>query len=74
MYLDETWVNAHNGRSSKWFDEKGTSSRILSAGEGQWRIILHAGSADRGFLPGCKLVIQGSISSEDYHQEMSTWY
>ena len=60
VYLDETWVNAHHGRSSQWFDEKGASSRVPPAGKGQRLIILHAGSAERGFLPGCKLVFRGS--------------
>ena len=71
VYLDECSVNAHHGRSLQWFDEKGASSRVPPAGKGQWHIILHAGSADRGFLPGCKLVFRGSKGSEDYHQEMN---
>ena len=40
------------------------------AGKGQRFIILHAGSADKRFLPGCRLVFRGSRGSEDYHQEM----
>ena len=70
VYLGETWVNVHHERSSQWFDEKGASSRVSPAGKGQRLIILHDGSADRGFLPGCKLVFRGSKGSEDYHQEM----
>ena len=71
VYLDETWVNAHHGRSSQWFDEKGASSRVPPAGKGQRLIILHVRSAHRGFLPGCKLVFRGSKGSEHYHQEMN---
>ena len=65
MYLDETWVSAHHGRSLQWFDEKGAISRVPPAGKGQRLIILHVRSADRGFLPGCKHVFQGYKGSED---------
>ena len=40
------------------------------AGNGQRFIILHAASANRRFLPGCKLVFRGSKVSEEYHQDM----
>ena len=72
IYLDETWVNAHHCWSSQWYSATGACSRTPPSGKGQRLIILHAGSADRGFLPGCALVFRSKTNSADYHDEMNS--
>lgn len=84
IYTDETWVNAHHTRSSQWFSPEGKGCREPPSGKGQRLIILHAGSEERGFLPGCGLVFRSGSGkakamTEDYHDDMNSkvfmkWY
>ena len=84
IYTDETWVNAHHTRSSQWFSPEGKGCREPPSGKGQRLIIVHAGSEERGFLPGCGLVFRSGSGkakklTEDYHDDMNSktfmeWY
>lgn len=73
VYLDETWVNASHTASSQWVpDGNDGSRRKLPLGKGERLIILHAGCASQGFLPGCDLVFRAKAKdNRDYHTEMN---
>ena len=45
----------------------------IASGKGKWIVILHAGNAEIGLIPDCKLLFVGThYGSEDYHTEMNT--
>ena len=77
VYLDETWVNAHDidGRECTWVEVDqatgGTKGGVRKpSGKGTRLIILHAGSC-KGWINGAELVFQ-SKKSGDYHDEMTS--
>ena len=85
VYLDETWVTKNHKASHCWLPNAKTediieliSNRALKlpnipSGKGKRLIILHAGSAESGFIPNCKLVFHGKLRvEEDYHSEMNS--
>ena len=76
VYLDETWVNAHDSLVKMWVEDDpnvsgGTQGGIRKpSGKGNRLIILHAGSENR-WIPGADLVFQSKKSTGDYHDEMT---
>lgn len=84
VYLDETWVNKNHCLSKAWLPKAAESDILdllkdrhlvlpnLPSGKGQRLIILHAGCAEQGFIPGCALVFQGKDVDGDYHREMNS--
>ena len=62
VFLDETWVNAHDGRERTWVEVDQTTGGTKGVvrkptGKGTCLIILHAGSC-KGWINGAELVIQ----------------
>ena len=62
VFLDETWVNAHDGRERTWIEVDqetgGTKGGVRKpSGKGTRLIILHAGSC-KGWINGAELVFQ----------------
>ena len=86
VYLDETWVNQYACRSLAWYPKLSliyefmkekhvgfTKLPNIPSGKGKRLVILHAGSAETGFIPDCELVFQGIHDDKgDYHTEMNT--
>ncbi|XP_065905339.1 uncharacterized protein [Dysidea avara] len=76
VYLDETWANAHDGKSRAWVEADKTTGGTIGgvskpSGKGERLIILHAGGKD-GWVPGCDWVFKAKKgSAADYHQEMN---
>lgn len=72
IYLDETWLNANHTVSRCWYEKENPSTGKLQvpSGKGSRLIILHAGSANIGFIPNCLLSFV-SKSTADYHEEMN---
>ena len=75
VFLDETWVNAHNGRERTWVEVDqatgGTKGGVRKpSGKGTCLIILHTGSC-KGWINGAELVFQ-SKKSGDCHDEMTS--
>ena len=73
MYVDETWVNQNHCRSLAWYPSYEELERLLRqkevgtavmpnirSGKGKRIIILHAGSAEVGFIPDMEEVC-GSV-------------
>ncbi|XP_039294141.1 uncharacterized protein LOC120353647 [Nilaparvata lugens] len=72
FYIDETWVNQNHSRSMIWQHEDGSGGLKVPVGKGGRLIILHAGSAQTGFIPECKLIFKAKKSTSlDYHTEMN---
>ena len=74
VFLDETWVNAHDERERTWAEVDqatgGTKGGVRKpSGKGTRLIILHAGSC-KGWINGAELVFQSK--SGDYHDEMTS--
>ena len=62
VFLDETWVNAHDGWEHTWVEVDqatgGTKGGVRKpSGKGTGLIILHAGSC-KGWINGAELVFQ----------------
>ncbi len=86
VYVDETWVNQYACRNLAWYPKLSSLLALLKrndvgfeklpnipSGKGKRLVILHAGSAEHGFLPGCEKVFLGTHDkSGDYHTEMNT--
>ena len=84
VYLDETWLNKNHHNSYSWLPDLGNEGLLdilesrkvqlpkIPSGKGQRLIILHAGGADMGFVPGCKLIFTGKEEDGDYHREMNS--
>uniref|UniRef100_A0A1X7VLI4 Tc1-like transposase DDE domain-containing protein n=1 Tax=Amphimedon queenslandica TaxID=400682 RepID=A0A1X7VLI4_AMPQE len=72
IYLDETWMNAHDGKDKQWVQPDtltgGTSGGVTKPyGKGKRLIILHAGS-ENGWVPNAELAFQSGDTSDDYTQ------
>jgi len=72
VYVDETWVNENDSPFKKWTSPEGETSNPPPSGKGKRLIILHAGSAESGFIDGCELVFKAKKGEGDYHAEMNT--
>lgn len=72
-YLDETFVNQNHARSMCWKMSDGSGGLKVPVVKGSRLIVLHAGSADTGFIPQSKLIFKASKSknSDDYHSDMT---
>ena len=76
MYLDETWVNSHDGKGKLWVEKDptagGTKGGVRKpSGKGSHLIILHAGG-EKGWINGVELVFTSKKSTSDYHDEMNS--
>ena len=83
VYLDETWVNQNHHKQYAWLPDLkllgiDADKRLirtlpkLPSGKGKRLIVLHAGSAQQGFIPEMKHVFIASKSDGDYHGEMNS--
>ena len=84
VYLDETWVNKNHNTSRCWLPSVNTQNILelisnrklklpkIPSGKGGRLIILHAGSAENGFIENCEEVFKGKFVDGDYHQEMNS--
>lgn len=74
FYLDETWVNQNHSKSMIWQDPEERGGLKVPVGKGGRLIVLHAGSAETGFVKECKLIFHAQKSSlnTDYHNEMNS--
>lgn len=74
FYLDETWVNQNHTRKYCWKMSDGTGGLKVPVGKGGRLIVCHAGSAETGFIPQCKLIFKskGKNTSTDYHSDMNS--
>ena len=86
IYVDETWVNQYSCRSLAWYPKLSLMDEFMKqkeigiqklpnipSGKGKRIVILHAGSAEKGFIPECELVFLGMHDDKgDYHTEMNT--
>ena len=72
VYTDETWVNAGHTSGYQWHTPNSEYDRRLPTNKGERLIVLHAGCAEKGFLPSCALVFKAkSKDGRDYHTEMN---
>ena len=84
VYLDETWVNKNHCTSHTWLPNINCSDILnlisnkdlklpkIPSGKGKRLIILDAGSAEEGFIDGCREVFLGKHIDGDYHKEMDS--
>ena len=77
VYLDETWVNAHDGVEKMWVENDpraigGTKGGIRKPSDkGNRLIILHAGS-ENGWINRADFVFKSKKASSEYHDEMTS--
>ena len=76
VYLDETWVNSHDGKRKSWFEKDptagGTKGGVQKpSGKGSCLIILHAGG-EKGWIDGVELVFTSKKSTGDYYVKMNS--
>ena len=85
VYTDETWVNQNHHQSYAWYPKLNLLDELFShdhletklpnipSGKGKRVVVLHAGSAEVGFIPDCDLVFVGTHDDQgDYHTEMNS--
>ena len=84
VYLDETWINKNHCLNKTWLPICNTNDIVnlvrnknlqlpkIPSGKGTRLIVLHAGCAEIGFIPGCDMVFIGKDVDGDYHKEMSS--
>lgn len=76
MYLDESWVNARDGKEKVWVKDDPTAAGGMkdgirkTSGKGNRLILLHVGS-ESGWVDGAALVFQSKKVTGGYHDEMT---